>query len=152
LAEGYWQDEARSFSAFRPLEIGGDIFRGYFTGDWVERVSKNLFFRERIDAQVKILGYRIELDEVAGAIRACGFANACVFKRGEALAALVECPTATQFDASALRADLARHIEPYAIPAHLHAVEKLPRNENDKIDRAASITLFEQLNVEVDTR
>jgi len=152
LAEGYWQDEARSFSAFRPLEIGGDIFRGYFTGDWVERVSKNLFFRERIDAQVKILGYRIELDEVAGAIRACGLANACVFKRGEALAALVECPPATQFDASALRADLARHIEPYAIPAQLCAVDRLPRNENDKIDRAASITLFEKCMEEAETR
>jgi D-alanine--poly(phosphoribitol) ligase subunit 1 len=145
LAEGYWKDPERSAAAFRPIEIGGQIYRGYFTGDWVERLRGLIFFRERIDHQVKIRGYRIELDEVAAAIRQCGWPSACVFKLGEGLAALVECPPDRQFDAEALREALGQRIEAYAIPDRMLATERMPRNENDKIDRAAARALLARL-------
>ena len=143
LAEGYWQDPARSAAAFRMLDIDGETRRGYFTGDWMERVDGRLFFRDRIDLQVKIRGYRIELDEVAAALRQCGFPGACVFKYGDGLAALVECVAGQAFDEAAARAALASQIEAYAVPEHLVAVDRLPRNENDKVDRGAALALFE---------
>jgi len=142
LAEGYWNDPVRSEAAFRPVEIGGDVHRGYFTGDWVERIGGLIFFRERIDHQVKIRGYRIELDEVAAAIRRCGWPSVCVFKLGDALAALVECPEGRAFDENALRVQLAETIEAYAIPDRIKPTAHMPRNENDKIDRAASQALL----------
>jgi len=142
LAEGYWNDPERTAAAFRPIEIDGQIHRGYFTGDWVERIRGLIYFRERIDHQVKIRGYRIELDEVAAAIRACGWPSVCVFKHNDDLAALLECPPGLTFDAAKLREDLAHRIEPYAIPEKFHTTPRMPRNENDKIDRAAAAECF----------
>jgi D-alanine--poly(phosphoribitol) ligase subunit 1 len=145
LADGYWRDPDRTAAVFRPIEIGGQTYRGYFTGDWVERIRGLIFFRERIDHQVKIRGYRIELDEVAAAIRQCGWPSVCVFKLGDGLAALVECPRDRHFDAEALRVALGQRIEAYAIPEQMLATERMPRNENDKIDRAAAHALLARL-------
>jgi len=142
LADGYWRDPERTAAAFRPVQIGGETYRGYFTGDWVERIGGLIYFRERIDHQVKIRGYRIELDEVAAAIRDCGWPSVCVFKLGDGLAALVECPDGEIFDADGLREALGKLIEAYAIPEHMLATGRMPRNENDKIDRAAAKALF----------
>ncbi len=143
LAEGYWNDPERTEAAFRPIEIEGEMHRGYFTGDWVERLRGLIYFRERIDHQVKIRGYRIELDEVAAAIRQCGWPSVCVFKLGDELAALVECAHGQTFDPAALRENLAKRIEAYAIPEHFLTTDRMPRNENDKIDRAAARRHFE---------
>jgi D-alanine--poly(phosphoribitol) ligase subunit 1 len=142
LADGYWRDPARTQAAFRPITIGGVTRRGYFTGDWVERIDGLIYYRQRIDHQTKIRGYRIELDEVAAAILRCGWPGACVFKRNDELAAVVECPDPAAFDANDLRTALATLIEPYAIPEHILAVTQLPRTENDKIDRAGAESLF----------
>ncbi len=142
LAQGYWRDSTRTEANFRSITIGGISHRGYFTGDWVQRVNGLIYFRQRIDHQVKIRGYRIELDEVASAIRRCGWPGACVFKHGEHLAAVVECADPAAFDANALRAALAAVIEAYAIPDQFLAITRLPRNENDKIDRSAAEHLF----------
>jgi D-alanine--poly(phosphoribitol) ligase subunit 1 len=142
LADGYWGDPVRTEAAFRPVTIDGVTHRGYFTGDWVERVNGLIYFRQRIDHQVKVRGYRIELDEVAAAILRCGWPSACVFKLGEELAAVIECADPEAFEPDAARSALAAQIEAYAIPEHFLAVAQMPRNENDKIDRAAAEKLF----------
>ena len=145
LADGYWKDPVRTAAAFRTIHADGHELRGYHTGDWAERRNGLLFFRGRMDAQVKIRGYRIELDEVAAAIRACGWPGVCVFKRGGELAALIECPADETLDADRLRVALARFLDAYAIPAQIASVPALPRNENDKVDRARVACLFEAL-------
>lgn len=143
LADGYWRDAAATVAAFRPVELGDGARRGYFTGDWAERHG-HVYFKERIDFQVKVRGHRVELDEVAHAIRACGWATACVFKRGEALAALVEEADGRSFDEPALKEALRDHLEGHAIPAQIRSTAQLPRTENDKIDRKAAAAAFEQ--------
>jgi D-alanine--poly(phosphoribitol) ligase subunit 1 len=143
LADGYWADPEKTAAAFRPVS-GSDPRRGYFTGDWAERIAGNIYFKERIDFQVKVRGHRIELDEVGAAIRACGYPVLCVFKRGDTLAAVVEKPEADSiFDELALRDKLGKKIEPHAIPERIVMVEQIPRNENDKLDRRAAAALFE---------
>ncbi len=144
VADGYWNDAARTAHAFRPIMVGGQPVRGFHTGDWAVRRRGLLFFEQRIDQQVKLRGYRVELDEVAAAIMACGWPGVCVFKHGESLAALVEC-AAPGFDPAALKSELAARIEAYAIPEHVFAVPVLPRNENDKIDRTQAARLLETL-------
>jgi D-alanine--poly(phosphoribitol) ligase subunit 1 len=145
LAEGYWNNPAKTADVFRPIEIGYEMKCGYFTGDWAERRNGLLYFRQRIDHQVKVRGYRVELDEIAAAMMQCGVSSVCVFKRGDELAALIEHAVPEGFDAAALRGALAARIEAYAIPAQILAVAQLPRNENDKIDRAAAVALFESM-------
>lgn len=143
LADGYWKDPEKTAKNFRPISTT-DPRRGYFTGDWAERTNGDLFFRERIDLQVKVRGHRIELDEVAAAIRACGHPMVCVFQRGDALAALIETPEgAAKFDAVELRHRLGETLDAYAVPQWIVAAAHIPRSENDKLDRKAAAALLE---------
>jgi D-alanine--poly(phosphoribitol) ligase subunit 1 len=143
LADGYWRDEAKTRETFRSLDVGGAEHRGYFTGDWAERRAGNVYFKERIDFQVKVRGHRVELDEVAFAIRGCGWPVVCVFKRGEALAAVVEAVEGSSFDEAALRSDLKEQLDAHAIPERIRLIDHMPRSENDKIDRKAAAEWLE---------
>ena len=145
LADGYWNDPERTAAVFRPLETAGAPQRGYFTGDWGERRNGLVYFKERIDFQVKVRGFRIELDEVAAAIRACGWPTVCVFKRGEGLSALVERRDSAPLDEAALRLAMADHIEQHAIPETIRETGQIPRNENDKLDRRAALAQLEAI-------
>jgi D-alanine--poly(phosphoribitol) ligase subunit 1 len=143
LAAGYWQDPERTAAAFRQVHVGGGVVPGYLTGDWAERENGHVFFKERIDFQVKIKGIRIELDEVAAAIRDAGWPVVCVLSTGDALAAVVEdCPGA-QFDARRLAEALALRLEPQVIPRFIRLIKQMPLNDNGKIDRQAVRTWLE---------
>lgn len=143
LADGYWKDPAKTASAFKDCVLNNRTVRGYFTGDWAERRNGLLFFRERVDFQTKIRGFRVELDEVAAAIRACGWPVACVFKRGEALAAVVERVPGAGFSEAAMREALAGRVEQHAIPETILEIGQMPRNDNDKLDRKAAAQWFD---------
>ncbi len=128
-----------------PASVGVGLRRGYFTGDWAERRGTDLYFRERIDFQVKVRGFRIELDEVAAAVRACGYPVTCVFKRGDTLGCVVESPSMDSvFDETELRSALARKLEPHAIPERIVMVDHIPRNENEKLDRKKAAAMMEE--------
>jgi D-alanine--poly(phosphoribitol) ligase subunit 1 len=135
VALGYWQDPVKTDKAFRTVVQDGKVCRAYFTGDWAERREGRIFFKQRIDFQVKIKGFRIELDEIAAAIVASGFPNVCVFKHNERLVAVIEASASSPFNDRALHQVLARRLESYAIPQDLRVIRRLPRNDNDKIDR-----------------
>lgn len=138
LAVGYWQDEAKTDEMFQDF----DGRRGYRTGDWMIRKAGQLYFRERIDFQVRIRGYRIELDEVAAAIRKAGWNVAVVFSHKDGLAAVVEHEQGKEFNPRYLKSSLEAYIEKHAIPAKIVAVDHIPRNDNDKLDRKAAQQLF----------
>ena len=137
VADGYWKDEQGTQRSFRSVSIGGHKVRGYFTGDWAERRDDTLYFRERVDHQVKIGGFRIELDEVAEAIRDCGWHNVCVIKIDDKLMAVLEEFPGRSLDDGALRKQLQDKLADYAIPNRFLEIERMPRNANDKIDRQA---------------
>ncbi len=137
LATEYWRDPERTTKAFRSLPIGGRAVRGYFTGDWAERRGKHLFFKGRIDTQVKINGYRIETGEIVARLADCGWPVACVLKHDELLIAVVESADGRPLDAQALRAQLHTRLEAHAVPAYVHAIERMPLSGNDKLDEEA---------------
>ncbi|WP_188394099.1 AMP-binding protein [Mesorhizobium sp. SARCC-RB16n] len=142
LAEGYWNDPEKSEQQFRELdELSGE--RGYLTGDWAEIRGDRLFFKERIDFQVKVKGYRIELDEVVSAIRQCGWPVAIVFKRGDGLAAVVESNGLGLLDERKLKVALSEIVEAHAVPTWILEIPRAPRSENDKLDRTAAAAWFE---------
>ena len=143
LADGYWRDPAKTAAAFRDITVDGKVQRGYYTGDWAVRRNGHVFFRERIDFQTKVMGFRVELDEVAAAIRGCGWPVARVFKRGDGLAAVVEACAGRAFDEQALRAQLSEKIERHAVPQMIKLVDRMPGNDNDKLDRKAAAAWFE---------
>jgi D-alanine--poly(phosphoribitol) ligase subunit 1 len=119
--------------------------RAYRTGDWGRYRDGLLFFEGRMDGQIKLHGYRIELADVEANLRAVpGVRDAVVLpvlKAGAAdsLAAFVilnERPRGSDFQAaSALRARLAERLPAYMLPRKFHFLETFPMNANGKADR-----------------
>ncbi len=139
LARGYWGNPTATEQAFCQIDLDGRRQLAYRTGDWGERRDGQVYFKSRRDFQVKINGYRIDLDEVNGALRQCGFAAAQSALVDGVLTAFLEIPDDVVPAEDALRKRLETLVEPYAVPVRYVAVPAFPRNANDKVDLNALI-------------
>lgn len=131
LSLGYWEDDSRTDVSFRELCFGSQRVRGYFTGDWGERFGGQLYFRGRIDRQIKIKGERIELNEIDFRLCEIGFQSAASIFKDEAIYSFVE--TNSPIDEENVRSRLAANLSFHAIPKRVFPIVRLPRNQNGKI-------------------
>jgi len=109
----------------------------YRTGDRVRWSDDGLVHLGRLDHQVKVSGYRVELGEVEAALRAVpGIRDVVVVavpgRRGETK--LAAACTGSPGDALAV---LRSRLPEYMIPETLTVLDTLPLNANGKIDRRA---------------
>jgi acyl-CoA synthetase (AMP-forming)/AMP-acid ligase II len=120
--------------------------RGYRTGDlgYVDPADGSLFCAGRVDRQVKLRGYRIELEEIEAHLRALpGVTDAAVLTvdrdgRPDHLVAFVVGPTARGRALTAyVREGLAAHLPDYALPRLAHSLPSLPLTAHGKLDRRA---------------
>ena len=126
VADGYWHSPKLTEKSFRS--------GAYHTGDWAEIKDGRLFFRSRIDRQVKIQGYRIELGDIEAWIYSkTGFVTACLSEDNEIIAVLEGNAVNPQKILSQLSMDLPS----YMLPHKLEFMGSLPRSLNDKIDYQA---------------
>ncbi|WBP87684.1 non-ribosomal peptide synthetase [Kitasatospora cathayae] len=141
VGRGYLNDPRRTAAAFVAdpyAEASGA--RMYRTGDRVvHRSDGQLEFLERVDHQVKIRGHRIEPGEVEAALRAVfGVADAVVtVARDPSGGARLVAHLAGGADPAAVRAELARTLPDYMVPAVLVPMAALPLTPNGKVDRKA---------------
>ncbi|MBC7976064.1 MAG: amino acid adenylation domain-containing protein, partial [Myxococcales bacterium] len=123
----------------------GPGHRLYRTGDLARySVARGeLEYLGRIDSQVKIRGFRIELGEIEHALRARPeVRDAIVIAEADYLIAYVvpRHDAIVRTDdalASALRDAVASALPAYMVPTAVVVIERVPRNHNGKIDRAA---------------
>jgi acyl-CoA synthetase (AMP-forming)/AMP-acid ligase II len=112
--------------------------RIYRTGDLVRVLADGaLEFVGRADNQVKVRGFRVELEEVECALTACdGVAAACASMQNTHLVAHLllsaDVDRAT-FDSAALRARLARSVPAYMIPTGFAIIDELPLAVTGKV-------------------
>jgi D-alanine--poly(phosphoribitol) ligase subunit 1 len=122
--------------------------RAYRTGDlgFVDPETGLLHCAGRRDRQIKLRGYRIELEDVEAHLRAvAGVRDAAVVvveRRGEPdhLLAIVVAPTLPAGGralAAHVRAALAAELPDWALPRVVRAVPALPLTANGKLDREA---------------
>ena len=113
----------------------------YRTGDRGRLLADgSIEFCGRVDHQVKVHGYRVELGEIEAALRAHhGVRDAVVLLRDSELAAFVA-PAGT--DSRALKEHLKASLPQYMVPASIAVLDKLPLNANGKLDRQA-LAMFE---------
>ncbi|MDG9922900.1 MULTISPECIES: non-ribosomal peptide synthetase [unclassified Pseudomonas] len=141
LARGYFQRPELTAERFLPDPFGRAGERMYRTGDLVRwREDGTLDYLGRVDHQVKIRGFRIELGEIESQLLALDAVQ-------EAAVIARETPTGKQLvgyvvardntDANALRAELAKVLPDYMVPAQIIALDKLPLTPAGKLDRAA---------------
>ncbi|GMM94483.1 acyl-CoA ligase (AMP-forming), exosortase A system-associated [Qipengyuania sp. MTN3-11] len=141
VAQGYWQDEARTAERFRPApkdsEYGG---MAVWSGDRVRRDEQGLlYFVGRRDAMIKSSGNRISPQEIEDAARATGLVAEAVALgvADERVGQAVHLVVRGEGDAAALKAALARELPNFMQPRSIHWRDSLPLNPNGKLDRAA---------------
>lgn len=137
LAIGYWNNPDQTKKNFRMLDLGNGPERVYFTGDWARMVDGKLFFIERIDHQVKVNGYRVELEEVAKAVSDASKLAAVAVYLDDKIYAAVEGSVLNKFDIQAVLEITGTTLDKYAQPSGIFSFDRFPRTENDKVDLAA---------------
>ncbi|WP_329223599.1 AMP-binding protein [Streptomyces sp. NBC_01485] len=94
----------------------------------------------RVDQQVQVHGYRVELGEVEAALRALpGVVDAAVLAlpTPDGSVELAAAVTGTRVPASALHETLRGRLPAYMVPTHVTRLDSLPVNRNGKTDRTA---------------
>lgn len=146
VSVGYLNNPAQTREAFFSWEENGQAIRAYRTGDAGTWMNGMLFYYGRLDFQVKLHGYRIELGDIEENLRKVSWIdNAVVLpieKRGKIdyLQAFMttNLPVEDEFSQSRLLRDaLKEYIPEYMIPRRLRFIEKMPMTPNGKVDRRA---------------
>ena len=138
LAEGYWNRPELTAEAFTTLTIPeGESVDVYRTGNLARwNAEGQLEFCGRIDTQVKLRGFRVELGEVEScAARIPGIRQAAAEVRNNTLCLYYTSPDAV--DEAALAAHMAESLAEYMVPGAFMRLEAMPLNVNGKIDRRA---------------
>jgi amino acid adenylation domain-containing protein len=139
LSRGYVADkELNSEKFIKNPFADGKLYR---SGDY-GRINEhgNIEFLGRIDQQVKINGFRIELAEIENKIRSFKKIQdvfVSVLDRGSSLKQIVAyCKTTEIIDERKLRIDLSKSLPAYMIPTYFIFLEELPLNINGKVDKS----------------
>ncbi|HEY3568483.1 MAG TPA: amino acid adenylation domain-containing protein [Thermoanaerobaculia bacterium] len=141
IARGYLGRPDLTAERFIPDPWGRGA-RLYRTGDLVRRLPDGMLeFAGRLDGQVKVRGFRVELGEIEAVLASHpGLREAAVAPRpdgGALVAAVVPTDPANPPDLEALRSLLAGRLPAYMVPAAWAVLPALPLTANGKLDRRA---------------
>ena len=143
VGRGYGQRPALTAERFVPDPYGHTGERLYRTGDLARwRPDGSLDFVGRVDDQVKVRGFRVELGEVETALRACrgvreAVVVACADVAGTGQRLVGYVVGEADWSLAAVTAELATRVPVYMVPTAWVPLAKLPLNLNGKVDRAA---------------
>jgi acyl-coenzyme A synthetase/AMP-(fatty) acid ligase len=144
---GYWRNaEATSRAYVRPAERHATFYR---TGDRVIRPLGDgpLTYLGRLDHQIKVSGYRVELGEVEATLRDEPGVEAAVAvgwpTTATGAAGIVAFLKGHDIDATAIRSSLKAKLQTYAIPHTIRVLSELPYHQNGKVDRQALLSRLE---------
>ncbi len=139
LASGYWNRPEENKKRFvrHPLADGGKLYRTGDLGRWLH--TGCIEFLGRMDSQVKINGYRIEMAEVEKHIRGCPGVEQAVVQvmeqegRDKFLVAYIVLSSRVKIDK--LQAELRKSLPEFMIPKDIVFLDELPLTPNQKVDR-----------------
>lgn len=137
VALGYLNNSTLTSEKFIPNPFGKDII--YKTGDLVKWLPDgNIEFLGRIDSQVKINGFRVELNEIN--VKLTSYPN---IKEAYTLITTINnkkhicsyITTETEIDINDLKDYLKNLLPKYMLPSHITKLNKMPLNTNGKVDK-----------------
>jgi nonribosomal peptide synthetase protein VioG len=147
VADGY-VDPVATRATFIPDPRPGAAGFLYRTGDMGRlapdgRGNWGIDFAGRRDSQVKIAGYRIELEEIESAVLRCPAVEdgAVVVVESAGSKTLLCLFVADQEAEPALREELAKSVPPYMVPGRFRRVDRLEYKITGKLDREAMVRL-----------
>lgn len=148
MTAGYWNAPALDAEKF----VHDRDERWYRTGDlgrW--HPDHGVIFAGRLDRQVKVRGYRIELQDIEAALaRASQSEQAAVIAWPRhpdgTVDSIVAFVAGGERDIDIIRKDLVLLLPPYMLPAEIHFLDDLPVNVNGKIDYRALTVMRDNLD------
>jgi len=138
VSRGYLGEPGRTAAAFVPDPHGPPGSRRYLTGDLGRRRRDGcLDYLGRLDNQVKLRGFRIELDEVSAVLREHPRVSdaACVLVGDPGAPTLLAYAVATAAP-DELRAHLAGRLPAYHVPDRIRLIDHIPLTASGKLDTA----------------
>lgn len=143
LALGYFDDPESTIAKF--VDIHGE--RWYKTGDLALRDRDGIFhYLGRIDNQVKVRGYRVELEDVESHLRAvtgCLDVAAIAWPiQDRSASGIVAFVAGYDGPFEPIREAMKQRVPFYMLPTAIYSFPQLPINSNHKIDRNALAALL----------
>jgi len=145
LARGYLNNPKLTAEVFVPNPFDNQPgSRLYRSGDQVRWLSDGTIeFIGRIDRQIKLRGFRIELEEISACMgQLPGVADAVAVMteaqdRQKQIDAYLVAQADTVLDVGRIRSHLAERLPNYMIPSRLMVIDRIPLTANGKLDRKA---------------
>ncbi len=148
VSPGYWNSPGKNAEAFFEKASNGITERFYHTGDlcYIDK-EECIMLYGRLDSQVKIQGYRVELSEIEHHAReylkgnnavvltftnSIGNTELAIFLEGE------------EIDIPALTDHLRNKVPPYMVPTKTAIEKEFPLNSNGKVDKRKLKEIIEQ--------
>ena len=144
ISRGYLNRPEQTAKAYEPNPFSNDegYDRIYHTGDIVRWLPDgNIEFVGRKDAQVKIRGFRIELTEVEAVVREYPQIKDATVQAfdapggGKFICAYIV--SDEKVDVQSLNAFIQERKPPYMVPAVTMQIDKIPLNQNQKVNKKA---------------
>ncbi|MCA9501907.1 MAG: amino acid adenylation domain-containing protein [Myxococcales bacterium] len=147
LTPGYWRDPERTARAY--VRPPGEARIFYRTGDRVRRGSAGapMVYLGRLDNQIKVQGYRVELGEIEAAAREEAGVEVAIAVGWPLTPAGADSTVVFLSDAGIDVADVQKALKArlpaYMAPREVRHVDRFPLNSNGKVDRKALVALLE---------
>ena len=146
VSTGYFKDKERTDKSFGTKLINNIPYRSYKTGDEGYIKDDLLFYSGRIDFQIKLHGYRIELGDIENNLmKIKNVENAVVIpiKKDNVITDLAsyivfkdKIDKENKLSTSiSIKKELEKLLPKYMIPKKIIFIDKMPMTNNSKIDR-----------------
>ncbi|MHA1540289.1 MAG: AMP-binding protein [Alphaproteobacteria bacterium] len=126
--------------------------RCFNTGDFGYFQDDMLFFIGRKDHQVKLHGFRIEIDEIDATIERCSSVIESItvpLYRKEQVARLISFiklknPNNQKMEILDIKTEIAKYLPHYMVPSDIIALDQFPYNNSSKIDKKSLVESYKQ--------
>ena len=139
VARGYKEEKFLNKRKFKNINNK----KSFITGDVCKIINGNYYFLNRVDRQIKILGNRIELNEIDKLVGdLTNFTSHSVIFKNKIITFC-----SGKFVEKNLKIKLSRYLPKYMIPSNIFKIKVLPKNSNQKIDENKLFRLINGKNI-----
>lgn len=144
VSAGYFKRPSENSKAFFTYDLNDCAMRAYRTGDKGFMQDGMLFYCGRIDLQIKLHGYRMEIEDVEeNLVKVDGVTKAVavpVYQDGKVKYLHAFCIYAKDYSSKSdaarqIKKEMAKFVPEYMIPRKIDLVASIPMTANGKVDR-----------------